>query len=197
MHIAWLNDTLPLQQFLVMQTRFQMQNIPFILTIVWDAKQLNSILANLPLGENFSVSIHSASAAILQNQSTFKQDEIHSSEQEISKLQSVKQGEQIWRVLSSAFQTAQLWMIIAVPEKTILKPVNDLLLYSSTFISGLALIILMVGWLLSCQISRPIARLVKDVQQVSNLDFSQTIHIPAMKDLRGMGETIEFMRQVL
>ena len=131
LHIAWLNDTLPLQQFFVMQTRFQVQNIPFVLTVVWDAKQLNTILANLPLGEKFSVSIHSASATILQNQSSFKQDEIHSSEEQISLLQSVQQGEQTWRVLTSAFQTSQLWMIVAVPEKTILKPVNDLLLYST------------------------------------------------------------------
>jgi len=197
LHVAWLNDTLPRQQFLVMRTRFQMQNIPFVLTVVWDAKQLNTILTNLPLGEQFSISIHSASAAILQNRSSFKPVEVHNSEEKMSLLQSVQQGEQTWRVLSSAFHTAQLWMIVAVPEKTILKPVNDLLLYSTSLIVSLALIILVVGWVLSRQISRPIARLVKDVQELSNLDFSQKIQIPAMKDLRGMGETIELMRQVL
>jgi signal transduction histidine kinase/HAMP domain-containing protein len=197
LHIAWLNDTVPHQQFFVMRTRFQMQNIPFVLTVVWDAKQLNTILANLPLGEKFSVSIHSASATIIQNPSTFKPVEIHSSGEQMSLLQSVQQGDQPWRVLSSAFQTAQLWMLVAVPEKTILKPVNDLLLYSTSLIVSLALIILIVGWVLSRQISRPIARLIKDVQQLSNLDFSQKIKIPAMKDLHGMGETIELMRQVL
>ena len=74
---------------------------------------------------------------------------------------------------------------------------NDLLLYSTSLVISLAFIILVVGWIISRQISRPIARLVKDVQQLSNLDFTQTIQIPAMKDLRGMGETIEIMRQVL
>jgi signal transduction histidine kinase/HAMP domain-containing protein len=197
LHVAWLNDTLPLQHFFVMRTRFQMQNIPFVLTIVWDAKQLNTILANLPLGEKFSVSIHSATAPIVYNQSPFNPGEMHISGEHISLLQSRKQGDQTWRVLSSEFQTAQLWMIVAIPEKVILKPVNDLLLYSTSFVTGWAVIILIIGWFLSRQISRPIARLVKDVQQLSNLDFSQSIHIPAMKDLRGMGETIELMRQVL
>ena len=158
---------------------------------------MNTILANLPLGEKFSVSIHSVSAAIIQNQSSFRPVEKQSSGEQMSLMQSVRQGEQTWRVLSSAFHTAQLWMIVAIPEKTILKPVNDLLLYSTSLIVSLALIILLVGWVLSRQISRPIARLVKDVQQLSNLDFSQKIQIPAMKDLRGMGETIELMRQVL
>ena len=37
------------------------------------------------------------------------------------------------------------------------------------------------------QIKRPIARLVKDVQRLSNLDFTQTIQIPAIKDLRAHG----------
>jgi len=106
LHIAWLNDTLPHQQFFVMRKRFQMQNIPFVLTVVWDAKQLNTILTNLPLGEKFSVSIHSASAAILQNHSSFKPVEVYSTEEQMSLLQSVQQGEQTWRVLSSAFQTA-------------------------------------------------------------------------------------------
>jgi signal transduction histidine kinase len=115
----------------------------------------------------------------------------------MSLMQNVRQGEQTWRVLSSSFQTVQLWMIVAIPETAILKPVNDLLLYTTSLVIILAVIILFVGWVLSRQISRPIAQLVKDVQQMSNLDFSQMIHVPAMKDLRGMGETIELMRQVL
>jgi signal transduction histidine kinase/HAMP domain-containing protein len=197
LHVAWLNDTLPRQQFFVTRTRFQTQNIPFVLTVVWDAKQLNTLLAKLPLGEKYSVSIQSVSAVIMRNESSFKPIEIRSSEEPMSMLQSVQQGEQSWRILTSAFETAQLWMIIAVPEKTILQPVKDLLLYSTSLVLSLALMILVVSWVLSRQISRPIARLVKDVQQLSNLDFTQTIQIPEMKDLRGMGETIELMRQVL
>jgi len=197
LQIAWLNDTVPNHQFFVMRTRFQMQSIPFILTVVWDAKQLNTILANLPLGENFSASVHSASTVILHNHTSFHPIETHISAERMSFMQSVRQGEQTWRVLSSSFQTVQLWMIVAIPETAILKPVNDLLLYTTSLVISLAVIILFVGWVLSRQISRPIAHLVKDVQQLSNLDFSQTIHIPTMKDLRGMGETIELMRQVL
>jgi signal transduction histidine kinase len=197
MQIAWLNDTLPHQQFFVMRTHFQVQNIPFVITIVWDAVKLNSLLTNLPLGENFLISIQSKSTVILRNISPFQPIVVHSSEERMSTLQSMYQGEETWRVLTRAFQTAQLWIIIAVPEKTILRPVKDLLFYSTSFVIGLAFLMLIVGWVLSFQINRPIARLVKDVQRLGNLDFTQPIQIPAMKDLHGMGETIELMRQVL
>ena len=197
LHIAWLNDTLPAQHMLALRTRFQVHSIPFTITVVWDAKQLNTLLDKLPLGDKYSVIIQSTSAEIFRNQSSFKPIEIHEAQERMSLLQSVQQGGQTWRVLISGFQTAQLWMIVAIPEKTILQPVNDLLLYSTSLVFSLVFIILVLGWVLSRQISRPIARLVKDVQQLSNLDFTQTIQIPGMKDLRGMGETIELMRQVL
>ncbi|MGD0037957.1 MAG: HAMP domain-containing sensor histidine kinase [Bacteroidota bacterium] len=197
LQIAWLNDTLPHQQFFVMRTRFQVQNIPFVLTIVWDAIKLNSLMTKLPLGENFLVSIQSKSTVILRNISPFQPIVVHSSEERMSTPQSMYQGEETWRVLTSAFQTAQLWIIIAIPEKTILRPVKDLLFYSTSLVICIAFLMLVVGWILSFQINRPIARLVKDVQRLGNLDFTQAIQIPAMKDLRGMGETIELMRQVL
>ena len=197
MQIAWLSDTLPRQQFFVIRSHFQIQNIPFVLTIVWDAVKLNSLLTNLPLGENYLISIQSKSAVILRNISPFQPIVVQRSEERMSTPQSMYQGEETWRVLTSAFQTAQLWIIVAVPEKTILRPVKDLLFYSTSLIIGLAFLMLVVGWVLSFQISRPIARLVKDVQRLGNLDFTQAIQIPAMKDLQGMGETIELMRQAL
>ena len=88
-------------------------------------------------------------------------------------------------------------MVIAVPEKTILKPVKDLMLYLTLFIIGLAFMMLLLGYMLSLQIKRPIASLTNDVQRLSNLEFTQTIQIPAMKDLLGLGEAIERMRQSL
>lgn len=197
LQIAWLNDTSAHQQFFVTQTRFQLGNIPFILTVVWDAKKLNTIFAELPLGEGYSASIQSASSILLQNTSSFKTSEVHGMPESAISLQSVRQNESHWQVLTSAFQTVQLWMIIAVPEKKILKPVEDLLLYSTISITGLAFIMCLVGWILCLQIKRPIARLIKDVQQINNLDFTQTIQIPAMKDLHGLGEAIESMRQKL
>jgi signal transduction histidine kinase len=197
LYIQWINDTLQHQQFFITQMRFIVQDIPFVLTVTWDAKRLNTLFATLPIGEGYSVSIQSTSVVLIQNQSSFLPYTTRGTEERMSTLQSVHQNESNWRVLTSTFKTTQLWLIIAVPEKTILKPVEDLLLYTTSFILGLIFIMLVLGWMLAHQISRPIARLVKDVQKLSNLDFTQSIQIPAMKDLSGMGETIELMRQVL
>jgi hypothetical protein len=197
LQIAWLNDTSAHRQFFVTQTRFQVENIPFILTVVWDGKKLNTVFAELPFSEGYSASVQSASSVLLQNTSSFKASEVHGMQEGMMPLQSVQQNESHWGVLTSAFQTVQLWMTIAVPEKMMLKPVVDLLLYSTISIIGLAFIMCIVGWILCFQIKRPIALLIKDVQQLNNLDFTQTIHSPAMKDLHDIGEAIEQMRQTL
>lgn len=197
LQVAWLNDTSAHRQFFITQTRFRVETIPFILTVVWDAKKLNTIFAELPFSEGYSANIQSASSLLLQNTSSFKAMGVLSMQESAMTPQSVHQNESHWSVLTSAFQTVQLWMTIAVPEKTILKPVEDLLLYSTISIIGLAFIMCLVGWILCFQIKRPIVRLVKDVQQLNKLDFTQTIQIPAMKDLHGLGEAIELMRQTL
>jgi HAMP domain-containing protein len=197
LHVAWLKDTSAHQNFFATQARFQVQNIPFILTVVWDAKKLNTLFAELPLSEGYSASIQSASSVLLQNTSSFKTTEVHSIQDNTDALQSMRQNKSNWIVLTSAFQTVQLWMIIAVPEKTMLKPVGNLLLYSTIFIIGLAFMMFVFGWILTLQIKRPIVRLVKDVQRLSNLDFTQPIQIPAIKDLRNLGEALEQMRQAL
>lgn len=197
LHVAWLNDTSTHQHFFVTRIRFQVQNIPFNLTVIWDAKKLNTLFGELPLGVGYSASIQSATSVLLQNTSSFKTTEVHGIQESANALQSIRQDKSNWNVLTSAFQTVQLWMIIAVPEKTILKPVEDLLLYYTISIISLALMMLIFGWILCFQIKRPIAHLVKDVQRLSNLDFTQPIQIPTIKDLQDIGEAIELMRQAL
>ena len=197
LHVAWLNDTSTHQHFFATQTRFYVQNIPFTLTVVWDIKKLNALFTEMPLGEGFSASIQSTSLVLLQNTSPFKVSEIPDIQDSVTALQSVRQNGSNWRVLANAFQTVQMWMIIAVPEKTMLKPAEDLLLYSTLFILALAVIMLIFGWILSFQINRPIRRLEKDVQRLNNLDLTQTIQVPPIKDLRSLAGAIELMRQSL
>ena len=111
--------------------------------------------------------------------------------------QRVRQNDSHWRVVTSAFHTVQLWMIIAVPEQPVLKPVEEFFLYATLCILGLAILMFSCGWLLSFQIRRPINRLVKDVRRLSNLENTDSIHIPDIKELRAMGEAIELLRQAL
>ena len=194
---AWLYDTASRQNIFVTQKRFQVQNIPFILTLVCDARRLNNRFATLPLDDGYFSSIQSASSVLMQNTSSFKPIEVPREQDSAAAVQSVRQNNSQWHVLSRAFQSVQLWIMIAVPDTLILKPLEDVLFYSSISIVGLACIMLFIGWMLSYQIKRPVVRLVKDVQRLSNFDFTQTVQIPAMKDLRPLGDAIELLRQSL
>jgi hypothetical protein len=159
LHIAWLNRAeLPAQLF-AMQTQFQVRQIPFMLTVVWDAKRLNDILAGLPFDKDYSVSIHSSSGVITQNVSSLKLDGLRASMDTLSTIQIVHQGTRSWRILTSAFQSAQLWMVVAIPEEIFTKPVEDFLLYSAALIVGLMLLMAILGWLLSYQIKRFIEKM--------------------------------------
>jgi hypothetical protein len=165
LHIAWLNRTeLPTQIF-AMQTQFQVHQIPFMLTVVWDAKRLNNILAGLPFDKDYSVSIHSSSGVITlaarsgQNASSFKLDGIYGTMDKMGVLQIVHEGTRSWRVLTSAFQSAQLWMVVAIPEEIFIRPVEDFLLYSAALIVGLMLLMAILGWLLSHQMKRFIEKM--------------------------------------
>jgi hypothetical protein len=159
LYIAWLNRTeLPTQLF-AMQTQFQVQHIPFLLTVVWDAKRLNDILAGLPFDKDYSVSIRSSSGVITQNTSSLKLDRVRTSMDTLSTVPIVHEGTRSWRIFTSAFQSAQLWMVVAVPEEIFTKPVEVFLLYSASLIVGLMLIMAILGWLLSHQMKRFIEKM--------------------------------------
>ncbi|MGD0591809.1 MAG: hypothetical protein ABSA44_13590 [Bacteroidota bacterium] len=159
LHIAWLSQTeLPAQIF-ALQTQFQVRQIPFMLTVVWDAKRLNDILAGFPFDKDYSVSIHSSSGVITQNASSFKLDGVRTSIDTLSTVQIVHEGTRSWRIFTSALQSAQLWMVVAVPEEIFTKPVADFLLYSAALIVGLMLIMAILGWLVSHQMKRFIEKM--------------------------------------
>jgi hypothetical protein len=154
LHIAWLHGTDSTIQMFAVQAKFQVQKFPFVLRIVGDAKQLNAILSEQAFDKDQSVSIYGTSGIILQNSSSFKLDRPYGAMEMSNSVQSIQGGTNSWRVLSSAFQSLQLWMSIAVPEKTLLKPVEDFLLYSASLILGLMFIMAIFGWWVSHQMKK-------------------------------------------
>jgi len=154
LQIAWLNQTEIPTQLLAMQMLFQVHRIPFTLTVIWNVKRLNDILAGLPFDKEYSVSIHSPSGIIAQNTSIFKLNNKHICMDTSGADQIVHEGTLSWRILKSVFRSAQLWMVVAVPEKIFNKPVEDFLLYSASLIAGPMFVMTIPGWLLSFQIKR-------------------------------------------
>jgi len=159
LHIAWLNRTDVPTELCAMQTQFQVHQIPFMLTVVWDAKQLNDILARLPFNKDYSVSIHSSSGIIKQDTSSFKLEGVRISLDTLNTIQTAHQGIHSWYIFSNAFQSVQLWMVVAAPEEIFTKPVKDFLLYSVSLIIVLILLMAILGWVISHQMKRFIEKL--------------------------------------
>jgi hypothetical protein len=154
MRIAWLNRPDSAIQTFVLQTKFQVQRIPFVLMIVWDAKQLTTFFSDLPFSKDHDVGIYSSSGPIIQNSTVFKLDRSYGTVEKLTPVQRIQEGTISWRVLTSAFQSAQLWMVVAVPEKILLQPVKDFFLYSVFLIVGLMLLMSILGWWLSRHIKQ-------------------------------------------
>jgi hypothetical protein len=194
---AWLRNDNNGQPLLVTRMHFQASSIPFVLTIIWDAKVLQDYYSRMPLSSEYAVNILSSSHILFQNQKTFDPSKIAISADQVNRLKTLREGTNDWRVVATAFQTLDLWMIGAIPEQVVLAPVHQLFIYTVWFILGCLILSLILGWLLAYQMNKPMMNLVEDVKRLSNLDFTQEIHIPHIRNLHEMGTTIELMRQTL
>lgn len=197
LQMAWLWNDKNGEPLLLTRMRFQASSIPFVLTIMWDAKMLQEYYSQMPLGGEYAITIFSASHIFFQNQKSFDPRNITTSIEQINRLQTIQQGTTKWRVVSAAFHSFELWMVVAIPEYVVLAPVHELLIYTTWFILGCMLLLMVSGWLLTYQINKPVLKLVEDVKRLSDLDFTQEIHVPRIRNLHEMGTTIELMRQAL
>jgi hypothetical protein len=154
LQVAWIHQSSSPQQLFVMQSRLQVQNTPFVLTIVWDAKRLKDILDSMPLGQDFSLSIQSASSVLFHNTSSYTLADSQGVSDKTTMMQNVRQGNTSWHVLTNAFQSVPLWMVVAVPGKTVIKPLEDFMLEITWLIIGSMFILFILGWLLSRQLRR-------------------------------------------
>lgn len=167
LQIAWINRTEEPEQLFVTQTRFQVQSIPFFLTIVWDAKRLNDIIAGVPLGLDYSVSVQSNASVLVHNTSSFNLNGTSSLTEGGDAIRRIREEATTWHLLTSALHSVQLWIIIAVPEKTITRPVENLMLYSTSLVIGILLLLLVLGWLLSYQTRQPKNTVTTDTNKAS------------------------------
>ncbi|HVN48989.1 MAG TPA: ATP-binding protein [Bacteroidota bacterium] len=194
---AWFWNAKNGQPVIVTRMRFQASSIPFVLTVMWDAKILQDYYLQMPLGGEYAVNILTSTRTLFQNQNTFDPRSVAVSTEQINRLQTFRQGTNDWHVVSAAFRTLDLRMVVAIPEHVVLAPVHELFLYTTWFVLGCLVLMLLPVWLLAYQINKPVKKLVEDVKRLSNLDFTQEIHIPRIRNLHEMGTTIEVMRQAL
>lgn len=87
LQMAWLWNDKNGEPLLLTRMRFQASSIPFVLTIMWDAKMLQEYYSQMPLGGEYAITIFSASHIFFQNQKSFDPRNITTSIEQINRLQ--------------------------------------------------------------------------------------------------------------
>jgi hypothetical protein len=168
LNVAWFAQAASPRQIFVTRTQFRAQSIPFVLTVIWNAQRLVDIFSGMPYGQDYSVSIHSSSAMIIRNDSSYKLTKILSTFDKLDTSKSIQEGTAFWRILKSPFHSVDLWMVAAVPEKAKIDHVENLLIYSASLILGLMFVVFILGCLLSHQVKRYIKKLKRDESSVTD-----------------------------
>jgi len=195
--VSWVRAGQDPYDLLVTKTRFTLGTTEYWTTILWNAKALMAAVRQFPLGDEYSLSITGPSFLIFRNVSTFQPLTVQESLGDVIKLRTVEQEGKQWRLVAANLRTIPARIITAIPESVIAQPVEEMFYYTITFLLVATVVLLLVGWIVARQISKPISRLVQDVERLTTLDFQQAVMIPALPELRIVGETIESMRQVL
>ncbi len=196
--LAWLTGlpSFPSEVFAT-RTTFKVAGRLFFVSIMWDANTLQSYLTKLPFGSTYFLSVFAGDYVVYQNRNDLRIIDTSFTYRRTNNLRLVRVAGEDWQSATSTFQNANMNVVVAVPEKAIVAPVDQLLIYSSTLIVTIMTILLVLGWFMAHQITKPIEMLVKDVERMEELDFKQGVRIPALHDFRKMGETIESMRRSL
>lgn len=194
--ILWTRDSASAVSILGIRKFFLIGKDIYSITMFADSRQILSQLSNLPIGGEYALQVGDKRNFIFSNTTIdfgIKEDEWKN----LSVLKDVSiQGTQ-WNILFTKFSTLPMYLLIGIPKSVILQPVDDLLFYSGTIIIGLTFSIFIFGWIFSRQLAKPISQLVRDVERLSTLDFSQPISVPQLREIANVATTIESMRTVL
>ncbi len=194
--VLWSNGDGFSKQIFGMRKLFFIDRTAYIITLFTNTTNLLSQLNTLPVGGQFVVQIGDEHRSIFNN-ATIKFPIDQTAWQNISVMQDVTVENIKWKVFTSKFSSVPMFLLIGIPMDVILQPVRDLFVYSSLMIFGITSFVIVFGWIFSRQLSKPIANLVRDVEHLSTLDFSQPIEIPQLREIANVATTVESMRTVL
>ena len=196
--LAWITGlTSNPPDFLFTKTKFLALGRVFFVLVTWDATTLEQYLTSLPFGSDYFLGVYSRNYDVYSSRLDLRIIDSSYNYRKTNNLRVIRFAGDDWQTVTSTFQNARMNIVVAVPQRSIVAPVHHLLVYSSMLIVIISLVLLGLGWVISRQVNRPVAALVKDVERLSDLDFSQAVRVPEMPDLRKMGDTVENMRRSL
>jgi signal transduction histidine kinase/HAMP domain-containing protein len=172
---------------------------PYLLTCFFDASQLFRTLLSLPLSEETELALFLNRApmpTLLASTSNFKLvSELSLSSLSESRL--ITQEGKAYLLMASPFQTIAMHFVTLIPRAVILEPANRLTIFSLSFIGVVLVILFIVGWVASAQVTKPVQELVDSVKPMQSLDFSTPVPPSSLPELRLLSETIDSMRKTL
>ena len=194
--VLWSNNRERNQLIFGVKKSFFVNRIPYVITIYTSTNNLLTQLQRLPIGGEFVVQVGNDRRFVFTT-STIVFPNAQIAEHNLSVIQDVTINTTQWKVFIAKFTSVPMFMRIGIPMEVILRPVNKLFVYSSIIIFSITLCIIVAGWIISLQLSKPIGNLVRDVEHLSTLDFSQPIEIPELREIAQVATTVESMRTVL
>ena len=172
---------------------------PYLLTCIFDASQLLRTLLSLPLSEETQLALflnQTPAPLLLASTPNFKPvSELPLSSLSESRL--ITQERKAYLMIASPFQTVGLHFLTLIPQEVILEPAHRLMLFSLSFIGLVLVIMFVVGWVASAQVTKPVQTLVESVKPMQSLDFSKPVPPSTLPELRVLSQTIDAMRQTL
>jgi signal transduction histidine kinase/HAMP domain-containing protein len=192
----WINDSLSQLKIFGVRKSFLVDSKQYYLTLFADSRSLLHQLNVLPIGGTFAVQIGNERGFVYSTaEITFPERQENVNNLSVIRDVSIEGTE--WKVLSARFSSVPMHMLVAIPSEIILKPVQELLFFSSFIILVVTVLVVVFGWNFSRQLTKPITQLVQDVERLKALDFTQPVSVPKLREIAAVAATVESMRNVL
>ncbi|MTI88294.1 MAG: HAMP domain-containing histidine kinase [Balneolaceae bacterium] len=191
------NDDAVHTDLLLSERVIQIGNDIYILDLFFDASPLIQELTQIPLGGEYVTNILTNNGENIVPSRPFEFPKSLTGEASYSDQTTLQLGKNNWFVMSSRFETIPYWHAIAVEDNFILKPVNDLIVFSALAGAVILFIMFLVSWYVSDRINRPVERIIHDVEYMSELDFNHPVSSVHLPEFETMEETLENIRLTL
>lgn len=194
--LLWQRDSSTSLQVFGVRKAFTIDTKRYFLTLFADSRPLLHLLDQLPIGGMFAVQVGGPKGFVHSN-ADIAFPILPEQWANVSVVQDVPVQGTEWKVFFSRFSSVPMSLLIGIPSEVILRPVHDLLFFTSAVVLMLALGVVVFGWSFSRQLTRPVAQLVMDVERLKSLDFSQPVTVPQLREMASVASTVEAMRTVL
>jgi signal transduction histidine kinase/HAMP domain-containing protein len=172
---------------------------PYLLTCYFDATDLFSGLLSIPLSEDAQTALfiehHNALSLLASSPNYQPFPDLRVSL--LSETRVVEHSAKTYLMMSAPFRMIPLYFLVFIPRDVILEPATRLTLFSLSFISIVLVILFVVGWVASAQVTKPVQALVDAVKPMQSLDFAKPVSPSPLPELRTLSLTIDSMRETL